>query len=94
MAILVEACVESLESARQAAAAGAGRLELCANLAEGGTTPSLELLAAVREQLAIPLQLMIRPRGGDFRYSEAELETMLDDIASARTRSGSSGRAV
>lgn len=84
MTVLVEACVDSLRSAREAAGGGAGRLELCQSLTEGGTTPSWGLLAEVREQVALPLHVLIRPRGGDFLYSEDETAVMLRDIAAAR----------
>ena len=85
MTILVEACVDSLGSAREAAAGGADRLELCQNLTEGGTTPSWGLVAEVREQVALPLHVLIRPRGGDFLYTGDEIAVMLRDIAAARS---------
>ena len=81
--VLVEACVDSLESARQSALAGAGRLELCAGLEVGGTTPAPELLAAVRGAVTIPVFVMIRPRGGDFRYDAGEIASMLSAIEEA-----------
>jgi copper homeostasis protein len=84
MTVLVEACVDSLRSAREAAAGGAGRLELCQNLTEGGTTPSWGLVAEVREQVALPLHVLIRPRGGDFLYAGDEIAVMRRDIAAAR----------
>jgi copper homeostasis protein len=84
MRVLVEACVDSLASARAAAVAGADRLELCQNLAVGGTTPTRNLLAETHEGLALPLQVMIRPRGGDFCYTGDEIAAMLRDIAAAR----------
>jgi copper homeostasis protein len=80
-AVLVEACVDSVASARHAGAAGASRLELCANLVEGGVTPSLGMLATIRERVSIPVHLLIRPRGGDFLYDEDEVRVMLRDIA-------------
>jgi copper homeostasis protein len=83
--VLVEACVDTLRSARRAAAGGARRLELCANLVEGGTTPSLGLIAAVRREMTIPVHILIRPRGGDFLHDADELDVMLRDIAEART---------
>jgi copper homeostasis protein len=84
MTVLVEACVDSVQSAREAAAGGAGRLELCQNLTEGGTTPSWGLVAEVREQVAVPLHVLIRPRGGDFLYSGDEIAVMCRDIAAVR----------
>src|SRR5215475_4566675 len=74
-AVLVEACVESLEEALAAERGGARRLELCANMDVGGTTPSAELFRAVRAQVGIPIAVMIRPRGGSFVYSNGELES-------------------
>ena len=82
--ILVEACVDSIESALAAARGGAHRLELCANLIEGGTTPSAGTLAVCRARLDIPIFVLIRPRGGDFLYSAAELAVMLEDIRRAK----------
>lgn len=82
--VLVEACVDTVESARAAEAGGAGRLELCANLYEGGTTPSPGLIAVVRERVTIPVHVLVRPRGGDFIYDEDEVRVMLGDIAFAK----------
>ena len=63
---------------------GAGRLELCDALFDGGTTPSAGMIAACREHVAIPLFVIIRPRGGGFVYSEPELDVMRRDIVAAR----------
>lgn len=77
---LFEVCLESIDSAIAAERGGAQRVELCANLTEGGTTPSLGTVELCREKVAIDIMVMIRPRGGDFLYSELEYESMLRDI--------------
>jgi copper homeostasis protein len=81
---LVEAAVETLDAALAATRAGADRLELCANLGVGGTTPSAQLIAAVVAQAHVPVFVMIRPRGGDFVYSGEEIDAMIEDIDRAR----------
>jgi copper homeostasis protein len=78
--MLVEVCVNSLESALNAEKAGANRIELCMELGLGGITPSYGLLGAVREQINIPVHVLIRPRSGDFVYSEYDFNIMLTDI--------------
>lgn len=78
--MLVEICTNSLESALNAEKAGADRIELCSELAVGGITPSYGLLKAVREKISIPVRVLIRPRGGDFTYSEDELDIMKNNI--------------
>jgi copper homeostasis protein len=83
--VLVEACVDSVESALAAERGGARRLELCDALFDGGTTPSAGMIAACRERVSIPLFVIIRPRGGGFMYSEAELDVMRRDIRFARS---------
>jgi copper homeostasis protein len=82
--VLVEACVDSVESARAAEAGGAGRIELAQNLFEGGTTPSAGLIAVVRERVAIPIHVLVRPRGGDFVYDADDVRVMLGNIAFAK----------
>lgn len=82
--IVVEAAVETLSDAVRAVSEGAGRLELCANLGVGGTTPSAELLQEVKAAVRVPVVVMIRPRGGDFIYREAELHQMLRDTVQLR----------
>jgi copper homeostasis protein len=82
--ILVEACVDSIESALAAGRGGAHQIELCANLVEGGTTPSAGTPVVCRERLDIPIFVLIRPRGGDFLYSAAEFTVMLEDIRRAK----------
>lgn len=88
--VLVEACVESVESAVAAAAGGADRVELCDDLVEGGTTPSAGSIRLARERLDIGICVMIRPRGGDFLYTDLEFAIMRDDIAVAK-RLGADG---
>ncbi|CAN5570802.1 copper homeostasis protein CutC [soil metagenome] len=83
--MIVEVCAYSLESCLTAQRAGAGRIELCGGLAEGGTTPSAGLIQLARQHLAIPFYVMIRPRGGDFIYSETELAVMKADILTAKS---------
>ena len=82
--IHVEVCIDSLDSALASQAAGAERVELCANLLEGGTTPSAGLIAEVRRNISLKLHVMIRPRGGDFCYSDGEFRIMERDIAAAK----------
>jgi copper homeostasis protein len=76
----LEICAGSIESAINAQTAGAGRIELCDNLMEGGTTPSSGTIKTARENLSIGIHVIIRPRGGDFLYSGQELEIMRRDI--------------
>ena len=78
--MLVEVCANSLESALVAERAGADRIELCSELAVGGLTPSYGLLKAVKQQVSIPVHVLIRPRSGDFSYTDAEFEIMLSNI--------------
>ncbi|AQG81839.1 copper homeostasis protein CutC [Spirosoma montaniterrae] len=82
---MVEVCAYSLESCLTAQRAGAGRIELCGGMAEGGTTPSAGLIQLARQYLTIPLYVMIRPRGGDFLYSDTEFMVMQADIELARS---------
>jgi copper homeostasis protein len=81
---LLEISVDGVEKALAAERGGADRIELCANLSVGGLTPSRELLRRVREKVYIPVYSMIRPRAGDFVYSDAEFAEMERSIAVAR----------
>lgn len=78
--MLVEVCANSLESALNAERAGADRIELCSELAVGGITPSFGLLKVVSEKISIPVRVLIRPRSGNFTYSDTEFEIMKKDI--------------
>ncbi|MDO6603640.1 copper homeostasis protein CutC [Arenibacter palladensis] len=82
--MIVEVCANSLESALNAQKAGADRIELCAELAVGGVTPSFGLLQLIKEHISIPVNVLIRPRSGDFTYSDLEFEIMKRDIALCR----------
>lgn len=76
----LEIAVFNIESAIAAQSAGADRLELCENPHDGGTTPSFGTLKVVREKITIPVFPIIRPRGGDFLYSDDEFEVMKNDL--------------
>ena len=80
-----ELCAYSVEACRVAARLGVNRVELCASPAEGGVTPSLATIEQVVAIDNLDLSVMIRPRGGDFLYSDEEFSTMLRDIEHART---------
>ena len=82
---LIEGCVDSYASAMAAAAGGADRLELCANLAIGGTTPSPALFKQVQRDCAVKINVLIRPRFGDFLYSQPEMEEMCTEVQTFRT---------
>lgn len=79
--MILEVCANSLESAINAEKAGATRIELCAELGVGGVTPSYGLIKAVLNAVNIPVHVLIRPRSGDFTYSDSEFEVMKQDIA-------------
>lgn len=82
--LVLEICVDSVDSAFAAQKGGADRVELCDNLVEGGTTPSAGAIAVAREMLDIKLHVIIRPRGGDFLYSATEFDVMKRDIKTAK----------
>ncbi len=83
--VLIEVCVDSVASAIAAERGGAQRIELCSDLLEGGVTPSLGLLGVVRSKVSIALHPIIRPRPGDFCYSDAEFDSMQRDIEIAKS---------
>jgi copper homeostasis protein len=81
---LLEICCDSIQSALNAEAGGADRIELCENLAQGGVTPSAGKIRLTKKLLHIPVFVLIRPRKADFLYSALELELMLEDIRVAK----------
>ena len=81
---LIEACVDSYASCRAAYRGGADRLELCAHLVIGGTTPSTALFRQVQRDIPVKTNILIRPRFGDFLYSKEELEQMCEEIRTYR----------
>ncbi|HWA20436.1 MAG TPA: copper homeostasis protein CutC [Devosia sp.] len=80
MPVTVEICVEGADGLVAAQEAGADRVELCASLLEGGITPSIGMVRAALAVAQIPFHVIIRPRGGDFLYSEIEFRSMLEDV--------------
>ncbi|KAA3604118.1 MAG: copper homeostasis protein CutC [Calditrichaeota bacterium] len=80
----LEVCCYSAESALIAEKSGANRIELCDNFLEGGTTPSYSTIEFTVKNLKIPVNVIIRPRGGDFLYSEIEYQIIKRDILQAK----------
>lgn len=77
---IIEIATSDFATTKSAVEGGADRIELCANLAEGGTTPSYGTIKQCREAFAVSLYPIIRPRGGDFLYTKDEFEIMLQDV--------------
>ena len=84
MSYKFEICANSVASCIAAQEGGADRVELCAGIPEGGTTPSFGMIRNARECIDIALNVIIRPRGGDFLYTETELREMVYDIQAAK----------
>jgi copper homeostasis protein len=89
--LIFEICVDSVDGVRAARAAGATRVELCASLLEGGITPSRGMIRQARSVQGIKLHVIIRPRGGDFLFNDAEFAAMASDIETAKAE-GADGR--
>jgi copper homeostasis protein len=81
---VLEICVESVDHAVAAERGGADRIELCSDLSSGGITPSAGLMQTTRRHVSVPIYILIRPRAGNFCYSDREVETMRDDIHAAK----------
>lgn len=84
MSLTFEVCVDSAEAAIAAEQGGADRVELCSDLLEGGLTPTSGTLKVARERLRIKIMAMVRPRGGDFCYSDVEFAVMREDLLAAK----------
>lgn len=91
--MLLEVCIDSPHDALAAERAGAGRVELCADLVRGGTTPSAGTIAVVRERVSIPVVVLVRPRAGDFRHDADERQVIARDVATAKAL-GADGVAI
>ena len=90
MTYTLEVCVDSVASALAAKRGGADRLELCADLIIGGTTPSLALVRQVKAETGLPVRTLLRPRFGDFCYDRYELAQMAE-TAAALVQAGADG---
>lgn len=84
MGVTLEICVDTIESALAAERGGAHRIELCSDLSDGGVTPSAGLISAVHRRVSLSFFVMIRPRGGDFFYSNDEFDLMQEDVRTAK----------
>jgi copper homeostasis protein len=82
--LVLEICVASMDHAIAAERGGAHRIELCTDLSSGGITPNPTLMQAARRQVHIPIHVLIRPRAGNFCYSDPELDSMRNDIRAAK----------
>lgn len=82
--MIIEACVNSAISAIEAEKGGAHRVELCENMADGGCTPGAGTIMLAKKRLTIPVFVMVRPRGGDFLYTEEEFAIMQSDVKMAK----------
>ncbi len=89
----IEICCGSIQSAANAKAGGAVRVELCQGLVEGGTTPSPATIDFAVKELGLKVFVLIRPRGGDFCYNELEIKTMEEDVAFCK-KAGATGIVV
>ncbi|HEU5358907.1 MAG TPA: copper homeostasis protein CutC [Gemmatimonadales bacterium] len=83
--VLFEACVESVAEAVAAERGGAGRIELCVDLAIDGITPPMEMITEACRAVKVPVMVLVRPRGGEFRYSPIEVSAMIGSIERARS---------
>ena len=90
---ILEACVDSVESAIAACKGGANRLELCSSLIIGGITPSIGLFRKVKEYCNVPIHVLIRPRYGDFHYTKKEQQIIMEDVEMFQ-KEGASGIVV
>ncbi len=82
--VKIEVCVDSIQSSLAAQEGGADRIELCDNLYQGGTTPSYGMIKILRKKLKIGFNVIIRPRGGDFLYSDDEYKAIKEDVKFAK----------
>ena len=81
---LLEVCVDSLASAHAAGQGGADRLELCSALAVGGLTPYADLLRQIKAEISLPVRCLMRPRAGDFLYTQEEIDLLCRQITALR----------